>query len=48
MEEGAQTSRGWNNLPINDKIWAMPHTMPELHKMQENLDSRLSCLGAAY
>ena len=29
----------------------MLHTMPELHKMQqeeENLDSCLSCLGAAY
>ena len=36
MEEGAQTSRGWNDLPINDKIWAMPHTMPELRKMQQD------------
>ena len=52
MGEGAQASRGSTNLPINEKkTWAMLHTMPELHKMQqeeENLDSCLSCLGAAY
>ena len=36
-EEGAQASRG-SNCPTTtpDKIWAMPHTMPELRKMQQD------------
>ena len=51
MGEGAQASRGLINLPIYEKIGAMLHTMPELRKVQqeeENLDSCLSCLGAAF
>ena len=47
LAEGQLTSP----LMKKKKTWAMLHTMPELHKMQqeeENLDSCLSCLGAAY
>ena len=36
MGEGAQASRGSTNLPMTDKFWAVPHTMPEIFKMQKD------------